>query len=188
MNTKTITTASPRVIARLVAALAAAVAVTLAVGAPSQAYQIASRSNVPVMPTIYQVQGAHYDSGSAVTGPMWRQWVYQPGASVQRTASGSQSVQVTYTTQRYSSTGWSTISTNRGSVTIPSTQVSASLPALSILPTQGSGYYRVLSSIVWTSAIGAVQSSLSVNMTDSGDYRCVTSRPCTAGAGWVYLG
>lgn len=188
MNTKILTAASPRVIARLVAAFAAAVAVTFAVGAPSQAYTIASRSNVPVMPTIYQVQGAHYNTGSAVTGPMWHQWVYQPGATVQRTASGNQTVQVTYTTQRYYSTGWSTISTNRGSVTIPSAQVSATLPALSILPSQGSGYYRVLTSYVWTSAIGAVQSSLTANMTDSGDYRCVTSRPCTAGAGWVYLG
>jgi hypothetical protein len=65
---------------------------------------------------------------------------------------------------------------------------SAKLPSLSVLPSSGSGYYRVRVALTWTSEVGAVLGSMSVVMDQSGDYVCSTSRTCTAGAGWVYLG
>jgi hypothetical protein len=155
---------------------------------PAHAYTTTSSSNVAVAPTIFQVQGAHYNVGSAVTGPMYKPWVYQSGPVVNRVAgSASQTVRVTYSVD-YWRGYWSFLASQSGSATIASGYVSAKEPALSMLPSTGTGYYRVRVSLTWTDAIGAVIGSMNVTMNNSGDYICSTTRTCTAGAGWVYLG
>lgn len=177
-----------RTATRAAAVVLAAAGLGVSGTASSQAYTWSGRSNVPVMPTVYGVQGAHYDTGSAVTGPMWRPWLFQSGPVAQRTASGTQTVKVTYHVYRWNGSAWAAYANASGSATIGSSVVSAKLPNLSYLPPAGSGYYSVGLSMVWTSAIGGVQGSVEVGMTQSGDYSCATTRPCTAGAGWVYLG
>ena len=128
-------------------------------------------------------------SGSAVTGPMWRPWVYQGGPVVSRTTpSGAQSVSVTYTVQRWNGSAWAHVTNMSGSSTIAAGAVSAKLPNLSVLPNAGSGYYRVQLALTWTSPIGAVQGSMNAQMSQSGDYVCSTSRTCSAYAGQVYIG
>ncbi len=155
----------------------------------ASAWTYSNRSSVPVLPTIYQVQGAHYNSGSAVTGPMWRPWVYQSGPIASRTTpTGAQSVSVTYTVQRWNGSAWAHVTNVSGSATIAAGSVSAKLPNLSVLPNAGSGYYRVQLALTWTSPIGAVQGSMNAQMSRSGDYVCSTSRTCTAYAGQVYIG
>ena len=163
---------------------------SLAVAAPASAYSITSRANVPVAPTIYQVQGRHYDAGQAVTGPMYKPWIYQPGPLVSRTApSGTEYVQVTYTVQKWNGSSWVTVGTQTKSGSIASSVTSTQLPALSMLPSGYSGgYFRVSESITWTNPIGAVIGSMKISMNQSGDYRCQTTRTCSIGAGWVYLG
>lgn len=163
---------------------------SMAVAAPAGAYTVTSRSNVPVSPTIYQVQGRHYDAGQAVTGPMYQPWVYQPGPVVYRTtSSGTEYVRVTYTVQKWNGSSWANVGTQNRSGQIGSSVTSTQLPALSMTPSgYNGGYFRVLESITWTNAIGAVTGSMNVSMNSSGDYTCRTTRTCTAGAGWVYLG
>lgn len=168
-------------VASLVAALFAA--------SPASAYTTTSRSNVPVAPVVYQVQGSHYNVGSAVTGPMWKPWVYQSGPTVYRVSgSGEQSVRVQYSVDRWTGSAWALHTSQAQGVRIASTATSAKAPALSVLPSGGSGYYRVRLSITWTSPIGAVLASTSISMNATGDYVCSTSRTCTAGPGYVHLG
>jgi hypothetical protein len=174
---------------RTLRAAVAALAIGFAIVAPAQAYTITSRTGVPVTPTIYMVQGAHYNIGSAVTGPMMKQWVFQSGPVVYRVAgSGAQTVKVAYTVERWNGSAWIAVARPSGSVTIAATVTSAKAPNLSVLPTEGSGYYRVKLGLTWTSPIGAVLGSMNVSMSSSTDYQCSTTRTCTVGAGWVYLG
>src|SRR5688572_8321270 len=63
----------PRI--RRLAVVALAPVLLLAAAIPAEAYTITARSSVPVAPTIYKVQGAHKNVGSAVTGPMWKPWI-----------------------------------------------------------------------------------------------------------------
>jgi hypothetical protein len=199
MNAQTATTSVPTettdqtrpagrrrsIIASLIAGLLATVA--LLVAAPAGAYTVTS-GGVPVAPVIYQVQGAHWDAGSAVTGPMWKQWIYQSGPVVNRvTGSGAQYVRVVYSVDRWYGS-WVQRAQTTVNVTIGAAQVSAKAAALSILPSDGTGYYRVRLAMTWTSPIGAVIGSLNVTMDGASDYICSTTRPCTAGGGWVYLG
>ena len=166
-----------------------AVALGLVATVPVQAYSITSRTNVPVGPTIYQVQGAHYNAGSPVTGPMYKPWVFQSGPVVNRVSiSGSQTVQTVYTVERWNSSAWVVVGTVSKSVTIAATATSAKTPDLSVTPSQGSGYYRVRLAITWTSPIGAVLGSMSLSMNSSADYTCSTTRTCSVGAGWIYIG
>jgi hypothetical protein len=161
----------------------------LLVAAPAGAYTTTSRTGVPVTPGIYKVQGAHRNVGSAVTGPMWKPWIYQSGPVVYRVAvSGTQSVRVTYRVDRWNGSSWVLRHTVTGTASIDSTVTSAKAPALSILPSDGSGYYRVRLAMTWTSPIGAVLGSMNVTMSTAGDYTCSTTRTCTVGAGWVHLG
>ncbi|MBA2557072.1 MAG: hypothetical protein H0V12_06990 [Chloroflexi bacterium] len=174
---------------RFLATLLAPALLLGAAAAPVQAYTITSRTSVPTLPTIYQVQGAHYDAGSAVTGPMWKPWLYQSGPVVKRVSgSGSQSVQVTYKFDRWNGSSWVNQGTRTGSVTIAASATSAKAPNLSVTPSAGSGYYRVRLGLTWTSQIGAVLGSMSVSMNQSGDYVCSTTRTCSTGPGWVYIG
>src|SRR3954452_619024 len=64
--------------------------------APAEAYTITQRTGVPVLPTIYKVQGTHVNIGSEITGPMWQGRLNLPGPNAQRTAPGDQTVRVTY--------------------------------------------------------------------------------------------
>lgn len=174
--------------ALLVAAIAGAL--SLAVAVPANAYTTTARSNVPVNPTVYQVQGRHYDAGQSVTGPMYKPWIYQPGPLVHRTApSGTEYVKVTYTVQKWNGSSWATVGTQTKSGSISSGVTSLRLPALSMLPSGYSGgYFRVSESITWTNPIGAVIGSMSVSMNQSGDYTCSTTRSCSVGSGWIFLG
>ena len=182
------TPARSRIGIRTAVTAAVAVVIGLLGAGPAHAYTTTSSSNVAVTPTIYQVQGAHYNVGSPVTGPMYKPWVYQSGPVVNRVAgSASQTVRVTYSVD-YWRGYWSFLASQSGSTTIASGYVSAKEPALSMLPSTGTGYYRVRVSLTWTDAIGAVIGSMNASMDNSGDYICSTSRTCTAGAGWVYLG
>ena len=182
------TPARSRIGIRTAVTAAVAVVIGLLGAGPAQAYTTTSSSNVAVAPTIYQVQGAHYNVGSPVIGPMYKPWVYQSGPVVNRVAgSASQTVRVTYSVD-YWRGYWSFLASQSGSTTIASGYVSAKEPALSMLPSTGTGYYRVRVSLTWTDAIGAVIGSMKASMDNSGDYICSTSRTCTAGAGWVYLG
>ena len=174
---------------RVVRGVMAALALGLIIAVPAQAFTTTSRTNVPVAPTIYKVQGAHYDIGSAVTGPMLKPWVFQPGPVLYRVSgSGAQTVKVTYTVERWDGSVWTVVARPSGSVTIGGTVTSAKAPNLSLLPTQGSGYYRVKVAMVWTSQIGAVLGSMNVSMSASGDYTCSTTRTCSVGDGWVFIG
>lgn len=183
------TTRTIRLPGRALRSTMAALALGLAIAGTAQAYTIPQRTNVPVLPTIYKVQGAHYDIGNPVSGPMLRPWVFQSGPVVNRVApTGAQTVQVTYTVERWNGSTWPVVATQSGAVTIAANQVSAKAPNLSILPSQGAGSYRVRLAIVWTSEIGAVLGSMKASMSSSGDYVCSTTGPCTVGAGYVTLG
>jgi hypothetical protein len=161
----------------------------LLVAAPAGAYTTTSRTGVPVTPVIYKVQGAHRNVGSAVTGPMWKPWIYQSGPVAYRAAGGgTQSVRVTYRVDRWNGSSWVLRHTVTGTASIGSTVSSVKAPSLSILPSDGSGYYRVRLAMTWTSPIGAVLGSMSVAMSAAGDYTCSTTRTCTVGAGWIHLG
>ena len=169
--------------------VAVVTALGLLVAGPASAYTTTSRSGVPVTPIIYKVQGAHYNAGSPVTGPMWKPWIYQSGPVLYRVAgSGTQSVRVTYRVDRWNGTAWVQRHSAAGSVSIGAAVTSAKGPNLSILPSDGSGHYRVRIAMTWTSPIGAVLGSMNVTMSQAGDYVCSTSRTCSVGAGWVYLG
>lgn len=181
------TAGGARLVRRLLVLLLTAAAALLT-ATPASAYTVASRSNVPVVPTVYQVQGAHKDIGSAVTGPMYQPWVYQSGPVVQRVAgTGAQTVQVRYQVLRWTGSGWVTHTTQSGSVTIAATATSAKAPALSVLPGT-SGYFSVSLSLTWTSPIGGVLGSTTVSMNESRDYICSTTRTCSVGNGFVYVG
>ena len=170
------------------AVVALAPALLLGVATQASAYTVTSRQNVPVAPTIYTVQGAHQNVGSAVTGPMYKPWVYQSGPVVNRVARGTEYVRVTYNVDRWTGSAWVLAATRSVSVTIGSTVTSAKAPALSVLPSAGAGYYRVRLAMTWTSPIGAVLGSMSVSMNQAGDYVCSTTRSCTVGSGWIYIG
>ncbi len=156
---------------------------------PAHAYTI-TQSTMAVRPTVYQVEGRHYDSGSAVTGPMLRPWIFQTGPVVYRTSpsSGTEYIKVTYTVQRWNGSAWANYYTASSNVTIPSSLTSAQAGALSFLPNAGAGYYYVKVQITSTDSIGAVRGSFSAAMNQSGDYRCNTTRPCSVGNGYVYVG
>ena len=173
--------------AAVVALLGAPAALVLA--APASAYTTTSSSGVPVPPAIYQVQGSHYNTGSAVTGPMWKPWVYQSGPTVYRVSgSGDQHVRVQYSVDRWTGSTWALNTSQTQSAKIAAATTSAKAPALSVLPPGGSGYYRVRLAMTWTSPLGAVLASRSVAMNSSGDYLCSTTRTCSAGPGYVYVG
>lgn len=161
---------------------------TMAMATPADAYTITSRNSVPVAPTIYRVQGAHYNAGSALTGPMYKPWVYQPGPTVFRTTSGTQYVQVRYLVDRWNGSSWSLDSSQTRSTRIDPGYTSARAPALSVLPAGGRGYYRVRMAITYTSAIGGVQGWFNTVMNHSGDYTCNTTRTCQVGPGYVFIG
>lgn len=181
--------AALRLVISALVALLVAVLIALTGVAPANAYTVTSRSNVPVSPTVYKVQGAHYDVGTPVTGPMWKPWIYQAGPVVYRTAvSGDQYVQVTYSVDRWNGSTWVSQGTQAKGLKITAALTSAQAPALSMLPSAGSGYYRVRLSIVYTTLIGAVSGSMDVAMNTSGDYTCSTSRTCSVASNSVYLG
>lgn len=181
------TTAPHRIALSLLVTLL--VALGLLVAAPANAYTTTTRSGVPVNPVIYQVQGSHYDAGSAVTGPMYKPWVFQGGPVVYRAAgSGAQTVKVTYRVDRWNGSSWVLRHSLTGTASISSSLTSVKAPNLSVLPSDGSGYYRVRIEMTWTSQIGAYLGSMNVTMNGSGDYVCSTARTCTAAAGYVYLG
>ncbi|MEO6713883.1 MAG: hypothetical protein ABIM89_10690 [Mycobacteriales bacterium] len=173
------------------AATTTVTAALLALGASSgaSAYTITASSQVAVQPSISKVQGAHYNIGSAVTGPMWKQQIYQPGPIVSRqTQSGQQVVKVTYRLYRWSGTAWVLQERRAGSATILAGQGTVRLPALNTAPAAGRGYYSVGLDLVWTSQIGSVIASQSIAMNQAADYVCNTTLTCSTGVGWVYLG
>jgi hypothetical protein len=182
------TTANPhRIALSLLVTLLAALG--LLVAAPANAYTTNTRSGVPVTPVIYQVQGAHSNVGSAVTGPMYKPWIYQSGPVVYRAAgSGAQTVRVVYRVDRWNGTSWVLRHTLTGNASIGASATSAKAPNLSVLPSDGSGYYRTRVEMTWTSPLGAVIGSMNVTMGTAGDFVCSTTRTCTATAGYVYLG
>jgi hypothetical protein len=161
----------------------------LVAASPAHAYTTSSRSGVPVAPVVYAVQGSHYSTGSAVTGPMYRPWIYQAGPVVYRAAgTGQQSVRVVYRVDRWNGSSWVLRHSASGAATIASGVPSAKAPNLSLLPTDGSGYYRVRVEMTWTNGIGAYLGHMNVTMNGTGDYRCSTTRTCSTSASWVYLG
>ena len=189
MNTTKTTTATPhRIALSLLVTLLAGLGMLVA--APASAYTTTARSGVPVTPVIYQVQGAHYNAGSAVTGPMYKPWVYQSGPVVYRAGgSGAQTVRVTYRVDRWNGSSWVLRHSLSGTTSISATATSAKAPNLTVLPSDGSGYYRVRVEMTWTSAIGSYLGSMNVTMGGtSGDYVCSTTRTCAATANYVYIG
>ncbi len=161
----------------------------LAAASPVDAYTITSRQSVPTAPTVFKVQGRHYDIGSQVTGPMLKPWLYQRGPTVSRVnGSGSQTVSIRYDVYRWNGSSWASYTSASGSVTIAANASSASAPALSLLPNAGAGYYHVQFSLTWTSQIGGVLGSFAGSMNQTGDYSCNTTRTCSTGQGWVYIG
>jgi hypothetical protein len=162
---------------------------SLLIVGPAQAYTVTSASNVPVRPTFYKVQGLHYNAGQAVTGPMYKPWIYQKGPVVYRNGSGTQYVKAVYTVQKWNGAAWVTVATQTKSTVIGSGYTSAQMPALSVLPSGYSGgYFHVKLSLTWTNQIGAVTGSMQVSMNAASDYTCNTNRTCSVGGGWVYLG
>ena len=174
-----------RPLAVVLAAVAFAL-VSMLVAAPAEAYTISQRSGVPVLPTIYKVQGTHANIGSEITGPMWQARLYQPGPIAQRTAQGDQTVRVTYRVYTWNGSTWSLKATRTGSAQIPSSQVSVRLPQLSYAP-GNAGYYSVQVDLTWSSALGAIQGSMRTSMNHQADYSCNTTQICQTGPGWVYL-
>lgn len=170
----------------LLAALVTALLGMTALAAPASAYQVTSGS-APVLPTIYAVQGAHQNVGSAVTGPMWKPYVYQSGPVVSRTSpGGAQYVSVRYGVDRWTGSAWTSETSQTVSGTIASTATSVQVPALSRY-VGGAAWYRVRLSVTWTSPIGAVIGSLGVTMNGTGDYRCSTTQTCSVATNAVYL-
>lgn len=176
------------VVRRILLALAPLLAVVLA-AAPAEAYTTTARSGVPVTPVVYAVQGSHYATGSAVTGPMYKPWLYQSGPVVYRTGgTAQQQVRVVYRVDRWNGSSWVLRHTATGSTSIAAGTTSATAPNLSLLPADGSGYYRVRVELTWTSAVGAHLGQMHLTMNGSADYRCSTTRTCTSSPSWVYLG
>lgn len=177
---------SRRLLSALLATLAALVT-AVAMSSPAGAYTISTRSNVPVLPTVYVVQGAHNNIGSAVTGPMWKPYVFQSGPVAYRAStSGAQTVRVTYTVERWNGSAWVYETGQTSSGTISSSLTSVKLPSLSQY-VGGGYYYRVRFSLTWTSAIGAVLASMSGTMNASGEYVCSTAQTCTTASNSIYL-
>lgn len=183
-----LTTAHRRIAAVATTAVTAALLAASASSGAS-AYTITAKSRVAVQPSISAVQGGHYNIGSAVTGPMWKQQIYQPGPIVARqTMTGAQVVKVTYRLYRWSGAAWELVERRAGAATIQDGQNVLRLPALNTAPVGGRGYYSVGIDLVWTSPIGGVIASESIAMNQASDYACNTTRTCTTGVGWVYVG
>lgn len=182
-------TAVARRLALAGAALATVAGATLGAAGSAEAYTITTRSNVPVFPTIYQVQGAHYNIGTPASA-QYVPWIYQSGPVASRVGAGAQTVRVTYTVDRWTGSAWALHATRSGSASIPSTLTSVKLPNLSLTGIDTTaGYYRVRTvALTWTSPIGAVIGSTTVAMNASGDYTCSVPGPCTAYAGYVWVG
>jgi hypothetical protein len=184
------TTAPSRLRSALLSTLAALLAVVLlpALSAPASAYTV-TQSSVPVAPVVYKVEGRHYNSGSAVQGPMWRPWIYQAGPVVYRTTpSGPEYVAVRYTVLRWNGSSWASYYTATSNVTIQSGFTSTRAGALSFLPNAGSGSYSVRIQTTHTDSIGAVRGSFAASMNQSSDNQCNTTRSCAVGNGFVTLG
>ena len=180
---------APRRHAAVTLVLAVLTSLALLVAGPAGAWTTTSSQGVPVQPTVYAVQGSHYNSGSSITGPMYKPWLYQSGPVVYRVSgSDAQTVRVVYRVDRWNGSSWAERNTAQGSTTIASGVTSAKAPNLSILPSDGSGYYRVRMDLTWTNQIGAYLGSTSLVMSSSRDYVCSTTRTCSIGAGYVYLG
>jgi hypothetical protein len=180
-------------IARRAAAVAlatASLAAPLALTAPSaSAYTIESISAMPTRPTVYQVSPYKTDIGTAVTGPMLQQRIFQSGPIVYRTiplGAGIQTVYATYTVEKYSG-GWTTYVKQNRSVTIPSTVNSVRMPSLDVAATTGS--FRVRLALTWTNPVGTVVSRASFLMNQTGDYTCASQgSTCSVGYNSTYGG
>lgn len=188
-TTATTTTATPsrptRRLARVAAATVAAATLAAAGASSASAYTII-QNRVPVAPTIYQSVGTHLNIGTP-HAPQWVRRVTQSGPVVQRTApGGTEHISVTYSVYRWDGSSWAWQKNYTGSALIPATQVSAKLPPLRH-DSFSAGYYRVTESITYTSPIGAVIGSYSLDMSEARDYKCNTSYSCSVGAGYIYL-
>lgn len=174
----------------------AAIATPMVATAPSaSAYTVTSITSMPNRPVIYQVTPYKVNIGSAVTGPMWQQRLYQAGPIVYRTiplGAGPQTVSVTYLVQKFQYGAFSTVSSMSPTytTTIASTTNSFRAHALDVVASSGS--YRVLVRIVWKNSVGTVVSSEALTMNQTGDYSCAyqtsgcsIASNSTYGGAWV---
>lgn len=176
----------------------AALATPMIASAPSaSAYTITSITSMPNRPVVYQVTPYKLDIGSAVTGPMWQQRLYQAGPVIYRTiplGAGSQTVSVTYVVQKYQYGAFSTVSSMSPTYTTTIGSSTNSFRAHALDVAASSGSYRVLVRIVWKNSVGAVVSSEALSMNQTGDYSCMyetsgcsVASNATYGGAWVTL-
>ena len=170
---------------RVTVALASALAVILGSAAASEAYTVDSRSSVPTAPVIYRVAGQHLNIGTPHAA-QWVRRVSQSGPTAYRTASGQQHVKVIYTVYKVVGGAWRAQRTYSGTSILTAGASAVKLPNL-VHDDFYAGRFYVRTTVQWTSAIGALQSSYSVTMNAAGDYVCSTSYSCTTSGGSLYL-
>ena len=170
---------------RVTVALASALAVILGSAAASEAYTVTSRSSVPTAPVIYKVTGQHINIGTPHSA-QWVRRVSQSGPVAYRTASGQQHVKVIYTVYKVVNGAWQAQKNYSGTRILAAGTSSVKLPNL-VHDDFYAGRFYVRTTVQWTSAIGALQSSFSASMNMAGDYACSTSYTCTTSGGSLYL-
>jgi hypothetical protein len=141
--------------------------------------------------TVEQIQGSHFDQcGPAFGYKCYTQWLYQTGLTVSRSprTRGTQNVYVTYKIFRWNGSQWSHHTTSQTNNSIGSGYRRAQLFGLNVLPTGGPGYFNVEIKVDWYDSSNNWLGTRHIDMSQSGDYTCRTTFPCSAGTGYVYLG
>ena len=159
---------------------------------PAEAYNQYRIDGQPGGVTGYQIQGSHYNTCqlTSVGDTCWTPWVYTDGPIVGRSpaTTGNQAITVVYQLQRWNGNNWEDSAFQRHSRTLYAGYSRIQMPNINITKAQ-TGHFRVNIGTRWTSANGVVLGNSILSYNQSGDYACRSNvKPCSTGAGWVYLG
>jgi hypothetical protein len=179
------------------AVLATLVALALAAGlmAPQASAFDDTSSYAPGLVQFFgPIQGSHFMA--AWGGPFVPMLVHQNVKTCKSPRTiGDQTVTAQYTVYRWTGSGWAATAGNEQQTRISAGYQCAWLPPVTVF-TSSSGYFTVAATYVWRDSrgylLGTTHFRFNGTYESAGvwqDYRCVTSRPCSApvGAGWIYL-
>jgi hypothetical protein len=164
---------------RGLAAVAIAASVALAAAGPAAAYS-GTGSGQPGAVVVPFVQGTHLPTPTLMTQGM----VAERSAA----STGTQYIRAAYRVYRWNGSSWVYKTGSTVAATLPAGYSKVTMPAWSVSPTSGIGYYYVETTVTWQTGAGAVLGTMNIFWTGPRDYQCATYLPCTPGPGWIYLG
>jgi hypothetical protein len=172
-------TKGAKVMLRGLAAVAIAASVGLAAAGPAAAYS-GSGSGQPGAVVVPFVQGTHLPTPTLMTQGM----VAERSAA----STGTQYIRAAYRVYRWNGSSWVYKTGSTVAATLPAGYSKVTMPAWSVSPTSGIGYYYVETTVTWQTGAGALLGTMNIFWTGPRDYQCATYFPCTPGPGWIYLG